>query len=517
MSLDTTPAPPIPRTATPHGGDPHVRVAVVGAGFSGLAAAVRLRQAGYDDLVVLERASEVGGTWRDNSYPGAGCDVMSLLYSFSFAPSATWSRTFGRRDEIFGYLKDVTDRFGLRSRIRFSTELTDATWDPDRSRWSLTTSTGSLTADLLVLATGYLSDPKLLDVPGVDTFGGPVFHTSRWDHEVDLEGKHVAVVGTGASAIQVVPAIADRVASLTLYQRTPAWVHHKPDVEISAAERWRRRHLPGYQRARRAFNQHGREVVAFLMARPARLRRTLQPQVLAHLHEHVPEGPLRDALTPGYTVGCKRLLFSDTYYPTLTRPDVELVPAGVDALGPGTVTAGGRTRDHDVVVLATGFEAVDRAAAHLVHAGGTSLSQTWRRSMSAYAGTTVAGFPNLVVMLGPNTALGHSSQTVMLEAQADYLVDTLRYMDAHGIAAVDVRPEAQAAYNRWLDARLSGTVWQDGGCTSWYQDASGRNPSTYPTYTWRFRRHLRRFRPEHHHLVTSPVTADALVTARSAR
>ena len=489
------------------------QVVIVGAGFSGIAAGIRLLKSGRQDFVIIERSDGVGGTWRDNVYPGAGCDIPSLVYSYSFAQNPDWRTAFGSQAEILDYLEDCVDRFGLRRHIRLGEELLDAAWDDDAVTWTITTSHAKLEASMLVLATGYLSEPRLPDIDGIDAFEGLVVHTARWDPTLSLAGKDVAVVGTGASAIQLVPAIAGEVASMTLYQRTPSWVNAKPDAPVSERERRRRRAVPGYQRAQRNLNKYGREFIAFLMSRPGIISRTLQPQIEKYLAEQVPDPELRRILKPDYTVGCKRILFSNDYYPALMRDNVTVVPHAVDSLQAETVTAGGVAREHEVVVFATGFDAIDRAAAHLIRARGVTLSEHWARSMTAYVGTAVHGFPNLVTMLGPNTALGHHSQTVMLEAQADHLVAQLDYMDRNGVAALEVRKEAQDRYNAWLDQRLEGTVWQAGGCSSWYQREDGRNPSTYPTYTWNFRRHLRRVRPTDYHITTAVPAVPSLAGA----
>ncbi|MCI2237333.1 NAD(P)/FAD-dependent oxidoreductase [Paenibacillus sp. TRM 82003] len=501
----TAPARPAAGSAVPH-----VHVAVVGSGFSGIAASIRLTQEGFDDHVLLERADEVGGTWRDNDYPGAGCDVMSLLYSLSFAPKADWRTTFGSREEIYGYLRETAERFGVRDRTLFGHDLLDAAWDGTAKRWRLTTSRGRYTCDVLVVATGYLSDPAVPDLPGLGTFTGEVFHTSRWNHDLDLTGRRVAVVGTGASAVQAVPHLQRVASQLTVYQRTPAWVAPKSDKPTTAAELLLRRRVPGYQALRRGVNMWGREALAFMMARPAVMRRTLQTAALKNLHSAVPEGPLREALTPDHTIGCKRVLFSNTYYPALVQPNVELVAAGVEQVRPGGLVADGKYRPADVVVLATGFEAVERPVARRVRgADGRTLAERWGRRVSAFAGTSVSGFPNLFMLLGPNTALAHSAQTVMIEAQVEHLVSALRCMRERGAAAVEVLPAAEEAFQARLAEHFRGSVWEVGGCRSWYQDADGHNPSLWPTYTWRYRREVSRFRPADHRLTTCAATPAA--------
>ncbi|GAA0799457.1 flavin-containing monooxygenase [Spirilliplanes yamanashiensis] len=473
----------------------HLRVAVVGTGFSGLGMAIRLRQEGITDFLVFERADEIGGTWRDNSYPGSACDVMSLLYSFSFAQNPNWRTTFGKQQEVLDYLRDCAERFGLAPHIRLGHELTGAAWDDAARRWRISTSQGDFTADVLVTGTGYLSDPAVPEIDGLSTFAGPVFHSSRWDHGADLTGKRIAVVGTGASAIQFVPKIQPDAAQLHVFQRTAAWVAPKGDKEISARQLWLRRRVPGYQNFRRNFNMWGREVLAFIMNSPKRAEKVLQGMASKHLAASVADEGLRAKLTPDYTAGCKRLLFSDTWYPAITAPNVDVVTDRITRVTPtSVVTADGTEREVDVVIFGTGFQATSRPVAHLLRGrDGRTLGEAWDTGMSAYRGTTVAGFPNLFMLLGPNTTLGHSSQTVMIEAQLAYVLDAVKQLDARGAASVEVRPEAQAAWNARLDDLLTGTVWNAGNCRSWYLDASGRNPSIWPTYTFRFRRETRRF------------------------
>jgi cation diffusion facilitator CzcD-associated flavoprotein CzcO len=481
-----------------------LRVAVIGSGFSGLGTAIRLQQQGIENFLVFERADEVGGTWRDNTYPGCACDVMSHLYSFSFAPNPHWKSTFGKQRELFDYLRDCADQFGVRSRIRFRHELTEARWDDLHKRWLLTTTGGNYTAQVLVTGTGYLSEPAIPDIPGLDGFEGEVFHSARWRHDLDLTGRRVAVIGTGASAIQFVPAIQQEVGHLDLYQRTPPWIGPKNDKVNSALQTRLLTSVPGYQRFRRNFNMWGREILAFVMARPA-LAAKMQKMASDHLKKSVPDERLRAALTPDYIMACKRLLFSNTYYPAIQQPNVELVTDGIAKVtADAVVTADGRERPVDTIILGTGFEAVRRPIAErLFGRDGVSLKEAWSEGMNAHRGTCVTGFPNLFMLLGPNTTLGHSSQVIMIEAQITYLLDALRTMDRRGLASVEVLPDAQRTYNEQLERRLSGTVWNAGNCRSWYLDEHGRNPSIWPTYTWRFRRAARRFDPAEHVLSTT--------------
>lgn len=485
--------------------DRNVRVAVIGTGFSGLGMAIRLRQEGIEDFLVFERADEVGGTWRDNSYPGCACDVMSLLYSFSFAQNPNWKTTFGKRTELFDYLRDCADRFLVRPHIRFGHELLAARWDEIGRRWRIETNQGEYTAQILVTGTGYLSDPVIPALPGLETFQGKMFHSASWDHSHELFGRRVAVVGTGASAIQFVPQIQPEVGHLDLYQRTAPWVAPKADKTVPAIQFWMRRNVPGYQNFRRNFNMWGREILAFMLARPKVIEKTIQGMASKHLAKSIQDPELRARLTPNYAAGCKRLLFSNDYYPALCQPNVQVVTDAISRVEPDSiVTADGSRREVDTIILGTGFQATARPIAQrLWGRDGVGLAEAWKDGMSAYLGTTIAGFPNLFMLLGPNTTLGHSSQTVMIEAQIGYVIDGLKRMAHRGLASVEVRPQAQSAYNDRLDSRLEGTVWNAGNCRSWYLDGSGRNPSIWPTYTWRFRRQTQRFDLDSYQVATS--------------
>jgi len=468
---------------------PHFRVAVIGTGFSGLGTAIRLKQQGIDDFVVFERAGEVGGTWRDNSYPGCAGDIMSLLYSFSFAPNTEWKTTFATRDELLAYLKDCTAKYGVREHILFDHEVTGAEWDERGGRWHVRAGGRAFTAQVLVAGAGYLSDAKLPDIDGLDSFTGELFHSSNWNHDVDLKGKRVAVIGTGSSAIQIVPAIQPEVGQLHVHQRTPGWVLPKNDKVIGKLQLALRRGVPGYQRFRRGFNKWGREIVAFWLARPKAATKTLQGMAEKNLKKNVKDEALRARLTPDFTVGCKRMLFSNDWYPTLEKDNVELVTDGITRVeGNTVVTADGTRREVDVIVAATGFSATDRPIAHrILGRGGVSLAQTWAKDgMTAYVGSTVAGFPNLFLILGPNTVLAHSSVTLTIEGGINHTIDALKAMDKRGLATLEVKPEAQTAYNAELQQRFDGTVWAPGGCQSWYIGEHETNPSVFPTYSWRF-------------------------------
>jgi cation diffusion facilitator CzcD-associated flavoprotein CzcO len=471
-----------------------VEIAIVGSGFSGIAMAVGLLRRGFDDIVVLERADEVGGTWRDNAYPGCACDVPSHLYSFSFAPNPEWSATFSPQAEIRDYLRRVADDFGVTSKTRFACELLEASWDPARQRWDLDTSRGTLSARVLIAAPGPLAEPRLPRIPGIDRFQGAIFHSARWDHDHDLGGERVAVVGTGASAIQFVPEIQPRVGRLHLFQRTAPWVMPRRSRPITALERAIYRRFPRAQRAMRAGIYWGRELYALPMLR-ARLARRVRRLAKAHLRRRIDDPELRRKLTPDYLPGCKRILISNNYYPSLAKPNVEVLSEGLAEIRERSVVgSNGSERPVDTIIFGTGFHVLDLPFAERVRsAAGVPMSEAFDGSPRAYRGTTIAGYPNFFFMLGPNTGLGHTSVVFMAEAQAHYIAEALHRMRVEGIGAIEVREEAQDRWNERIQAAMPGSVWTEGGCKSWYIDERGFNTSIWPDFTFRFRARLREF------------------------
>jgi len=481
----------------------HVRVAIIGAGLGGIGAGIRLRKAGVTSFVILERAAAVGGTWRDNTYPGCACDVPSHLYSFSFAPNPRWSHSFSRQPEIWQYVEDVTDHYGLREHLVFGTEVLRADWDGGPARWRLRTNRGELTADVLITASGPLSEPSLPDVPGLADFPGEIFHSARWNHSYSLEGKRVAVVGTGASAIQIVPKIQPEVKQLVLFQRTPAWIVPRRDRRITDFEKRLYRQVPAAQRLARLGIYISREsLVGGFTKRPAILK-AAQRMALRNLAASVPDAELRAKLTPDYVMGCKRILISSDFYPALRRPNVQVVASGLAKVDGNTLTAkDGTSCEVDAIVLATGFHAVDAPIAGLIFdADGRSLAQAWNGDMRALRGTTIAGFPNLCMIIGPNTGLGHNSMIYMIESQLNYIVDYVATLDRTGAAALDTRPGAQQAWCDDIERRMASTVWTTGGCVSWYLNAAGRNPTLWPGSTIGFRRATRRLDPGEYELI----------------
>ncbi|AYG82318.1 Baeyer-Villiger monooxygenase [Streptomyces hundungensis] len=473
----------------------HVRVAVIGSGFGGLGAAVRLRREGITDFVVLERAGSVGGTWRDNSYPGCACDVPSHLYSFSFAPNPDWPRTFSGQEHIRAYLDHVADTFRLRPHIRLDHEVTMMRWDAERLRWKIEVANGTtLTADVVVSATGPLSDPKTPEIPGLDTFPGKVFHSARWDHDYDLRGKRVAMVGTGASAIQIVPAVQPEVARLTLFQRTPPWVMPRMDRAISGAERWLHRQVPLTGAARRGLLWGIRELqVSAFTKRPNELG-LVESVAKANMARAIKDPALRAKLTPDYRIGCKRILLSSSYYPALAKDNVDVVASGLtEVRGSTVVAADGTESEVDAIIFGTGFHVTDMPIAdRVVGAEGHTLAESWKDGMQSLRGATAAGFPNWMTIIGPNTGLGNSSMILMIESQLNYLADYLRQLNVlGGRVALTPRPSAVGAWNRRVQERMKRTVWNTGGCTSWYLDAQGRNTTVWPGTTGEFRRATR--------------------------
>jgi cation diffusion facilitator CzcD-associated flavoprotein CzcO len=473
-----------------------VHIAIIGSGFGGLGAAIRLKQQGMDDFVVLERAGDVGGTWRDNTYPGCACDVQSHLYSFSFAPNPDWSRSFSPQSEIQSYLQRCAREYGILPHVRFHHEVTDARWDEDAQRWRIQTSRGPLTAQVMVMAAGGLSDPVIPDLPGLPRFEGRAFHSARWDHAFDLHGKRVAVLGTGASAIQFIPEIQPRVARLHVFQRTPPWILPRHQRDLGEGERRLFRRLPAAQRAVRGAIYLAREAMVLAFRNP-RAMTVAQRVALRHLRRSVPDPALREKLTPDWTLGCKRVLLSNEYLPALARPNVEVVTEGIaEVRARSIVTADGAEREVDAIVFGTGFQPTDPPLAHHTRGrDGRTLAEVWAGSPRAHVGITMAGFPNLFMLMGPNTATGHTSVVYMIEAQMEHLLGALRHMRTHGIAALEPRAEAQEAFVTELDRRMRGTVWTSGGCRSWYLDVTGRNSTLWPDFTWRFRRRVARFEP----------------------
>ena len=481
-------------------------VIVIGGGISGIGTVIKLREAGVDDVLILEKSDRLGGTWRDNTYPGCACDIPSAVYSFSFEPNPDWSRVFAGREEIQEYVTGVAAKHGVPERTHFGTELLDARWDADRCRWALDTTAGAYESRFLVLAVGPLHEPVLPDVEGLGNFTGHAFHSARWDHDHDLTGERVAVIGTGASAGQFVPLIRRHAEKLVVFQRTPAWVMPKFDWKLSRVERTLLRRVPFLQRIVRWSIWGGLEVMIQTVHRPW-LARRFEAIGRWNINRAVKDPELRKALTPDYTLGCKRVLVSNTFYPALAKPNVDVVPAAVTEIRERSIVdANGDEHEVDTIIFGTGFHVHTLPIAKIVRrADGTTLEEVWDGSPRAYLGSSIAGFPNTFMLFGPN--IGTASAFAMLEAQLRFVVDAVTATRRERLAAVDVRAEVQHAYNEEVRAALAGSVWNAGGCSSYYLDANGYNASAWPWSMSSIARRLRRFPLEDYDTVPEDATA----------
>ncbi|GGF10745.1 flavin-containing monooxygenase [Subtercola lobariae] len=472
----------------------HADVIIIGAGFAGLGMGVRLRRQAERTFLILERADDVGGTWRANTYPGVACDIPSQLYSFSFRQKADWSRVFASGSEIHGYLREVAASEGLLPSIRFGTSLQNARWDARQNLWHLTTSRGAFTARVLISAAGRLSEPRIAAIDGLETFEGPQFHTAEWRHDVDVSGKRVGVVGTGASAVQVVPQLVALGAEVVVFQRSAPYVIARLDRAFSEAERARFAEHPESLDARRAEYFAEAEQGFAQKLHDSNAARSHRARALAHLEAQVDDPVLRRQLTPDYEIGCKRVLISSDYYPAMASTQVTLETSPLVSVEGRVATAGsGASFELDVLVLATGFEATELAFARLVHGlGGQTLAEHWAGGMTAFASTAVHGFPNLFIIDGPLASLGHNSSIVMIETQIDYILGAL----ADARETLEVSADAEQSYTAELDRTSAETVWLRGGCSSWYLDArSGRQTLLWPGTAASFRAQNGHFDP----------------------
>jgi cation diffusion facilitator CzcD-associated flavoprotein CzcO len=475
-------------------GRDHVRVAIVGSGFTGLAMVHALKRAGIDDWLVLEKAREVGGVWRDNTYPGVACDVPSHLYSLSFAPNPDWERSFSTGRQIWDYEERVARELAIAKGTLFGEELLEARWDSERAVWRLRTTTKRLTAEVVVDGSGVLSEPSLPAIPGFDRFQGSLFHSARWNHE-PLADRRVAVIGTGASAIQIVPALQPQVGHLTVFQRTPGWVIPRLDRDVMKLERRLLRAAPWLQKLIRAGQFAYRDAVLLQVMHSRRVRRMFEAVSRAYMHATIDDPELRRKLTPRFEIGCKRILITSSWYPALNRAnvDVETSPI-VEIRESAIVTADGAEHEVDAIVCATGFHVTDPPAGAIFHGrDGRSLAETWGASPRAYRGVTTANFPNLFRIGSIGTGTGHMSHVMQIESAITYVMDALKTMDERSLASVEVTESAQEAYARCLHEMVKDTVWATGGCSSWYLDASGEPSAVWPSSAWHYRKWTRRF------------------------
>jgi cation diffusion facilitator CzcD-associated flavoprotein CzcO len=467
-------------------------IVIAGAGFAGIGMGIALKKAGYHDFVILEKDGDLGGTWRDNTYPGCACDVPAPLYSYSFELNPSWTRLFAPQREIWDYLRGCAAKYGVDQHIRYECPVERMDWDDEARRWQIVAGNG-YQARAVVSAGGALHIPSYPDIPGAARFGGPAFHSSRWDHSAELTGRQVAVIGTGASAIQFVPEIAEQAAGLTVFQRTPPWVHPRLEVEFPARVRGTFEAAPLAARALRDAIYWMLEANALGFAVNPKLMGPLERLGRRHLANQVSDPELRATLTPDYTIGCKRILLSSSYYPALQRPNVHLVTDPIaEITETGLVTADGTEHPADVIIYATGFRVIDSVAAlNVTGRDGRELKQ---EGLEAFHGITVAGFPNFFMLLGPNTALGHTSVVFMIETQIQHVMSCLRMLARDRADTIEVRPDPLRRYQAGLQKRLSRAVWSEGGCTSWYLDQDGINRALWPGFTFEYWARTRRAR-----------------------
>ena len=484
------------------------KIAIIGTGFSGLGMAIKLKESGENDFVVLEKEAEVGGTWLVNQYPGCACDVQSHLYSFSFEQNPNWSRMFAPQPEILGYLKDCADKYNVREHIRFNTELRAAQYNEETAEWTLELADGqTLVAQIVISGMGGLSRPSYPEIPGIESFTGKTFHSQQWDYDYDLTGKRVAVIGTGASAIQFVPQIAPQVKQLDLYQRTAPWVMHKPDRAIRATEQILFKRFPKTQTAVRGAIYSFMESRAVAFTLNPRLMKVGERWAKSHIRKQINDPVLRDKVTPDYTIGCKRILISNDYYPALNRSNVDVLTTGIkEVRGNTIISQDGSEREVDAIIYGTGFAATDPIGPlKITGREGVDLKEQFKRNgTEAYLGATVVGFPNLFLITGPNTGLGHNSMVYMIESQITYIMDALGHIRRKKLASVEVSEWVQDNFNKKLQSKQKDTVWSTGGCQSWYLDENGKNVTLWPGFTWQFRRQTSRFEIRDYHIQHKP-------------
>ncbi|MBF6436705.1 flavin-containing monooxygenase [Nocardia cyriacigeorgica] len=483
----------------------HLRTIIIGSGFAGLGLAIRLSQQGRQDFLVLERGADVGGTWRDNTYPGAACDVPSHLYSYSFALNPNWSRSFSRQGEIQAYIQGVAKKYNVLDKHIFNCDVTGARWNNDTARWEITSSQGNFTADTVVSAVGALCEPNLPDIKGINSFEGEIFHSARWNHDADLTGKRVAVIGTGASAIQIVPAIAPKVGHLDVYQRTAPWLLPRLDRPYLKAEQLAFKYIPGVQRLSRAAIYAARETQVVGLAKFPALMQGFELLAKAKLRYEIRDPELRAKVTPNFRIGCKRMLISNDYYPALDRDNVDVVTDGIAEVRPNSiVTKDGTEREIDALIVATGFHVTDSPTYETITGkDGRTLTEVFDEiGQQGYKGSSIANFPNMFFLLGPNVGLGHTSMVYMIESQINYIADALATIDKQDLRTVEVRRDVQDRYNAELQKKLAKSVWLNGGCSSWYLDKHGNNTTLWPDFTFEFRRLTKHFDVEAYETTT---------------
>ena len=479
----------------------HTPIAIIGAGVAGIGLAAALGAAGFEDFLILERADDLGGTWQANTYPGCACDVPSHLYSYSFAPNPDWSRTYGKQPEILAYLRGVAHEHDAIRHMRFGTDVEHAEWDETQRRWTVRTNRGVLSADVLISAVGPFSEAKIPNMPGRDNFGGTQFHSLHWNHDHDLTGERVAVIGTGASAVQFIPEIAPKAQQLTVFQRSAPWIVSRLDRPTLGVERALLRRMPLLGTALRGAYYAGIESFGLVGFVDRRFRHIFQTLSGAQLRRQVHDRGLRRTLTPDYMIGCKRAIFSDAYYPALTRDNVDVVTASIAEIREHSIlTSDGVEHEIDTIVWGTGFGAIPQLYDRIVGTGGLSVADHYRRRPSSYLGAAIAGFPNMFLTLGPFGAAGNQSAIFMIESQIAYIVDALRTLRDNEIERVEVRTSVQERFLDEMRRRSRDTVWLGGGCDSYYTTDKGDNAGLYPNWSFEYRRRVAAFDPDSYRL-----------------
>ncbi len=476
----------------------HHHIAIIGSGFSGIAMARYLKKSGREDFTIFEKGDDVGGTWRDNTYPGIACDVPSNLYSFSFALNPDWSRSYSGGWEINNYIRETAKKLDILKHIRFGDAITSAAWDDEAGIWRCESQQGPFTADFLIGAMGPLSEPQIPELPGIEKFKGRTFHSQQWDHDYDLAGKRVAVVGTGASAIQFVPQIQPEVAELHLYQRTAPWILPRSERSLTKFEHKLYRFFPPAQKLVRGavYSMLEMRVVAFV--KQSWIMSLAEPLAKLNIRRHIKDKELRKKVTPNFRIGCKRILMANNYYPALAQDNVEVITHGVTEVRENSIVAAdGTEREVDAIIWGTGFHVTDNPEWDNIYGrDGRSLTETWAPTgMRSYLGTLVPNFPNTFLIIGPNTGLGHNSMVYMIESNVEYIISVLDHVERAGARDVEVAESTVETFEEDIVRRSRGTVWTTGGCDSWYLDSSGRNTVLWPDFTFRFRKLCRSFEP----------------------
>jgi len=487
-------------------------IVIVGSGFGGIGMAIQLKKAGIHSFTIIERGDEIGGTWRDNTYPGCACDVPSYVYSFSFEQNPDWSRMFAEGPEIQAYLLHCVEKYALRQHLKLKTEIVEASYDDKQGLWILVTGDGEkIKARALISAVGGLTDPALPAIPGINDFKGQIFHTARWDHNYDLKGKRVAIIGTGCSAVQVIPNIAPMVKQLTVFQRTAAWVLPKYDRVISDRTKTLFAKWPLLQKIVRGSLLWGSEALGpFIILNSERLSGVFERVSTRHLNKSVKSPELRKKLTPNFQFGCKRMIISSDYYPALERENVTLETSGIrQFVAQGIVSKDGRTHEFDAVILATGFNlGLTSAPFKITGSQQRSLDADWAEGAVAYKGVAVSGFPNWFSIMGPNTGPGHTSVLIYTEAQINYILQALKYLKDENLKSIDVKQAVQDDYNEGLQNRMKYTVWTSGSCKSWYLNADGSNHALYPGFAHEYTSRVRTFDPIEYKITSNEISAE---------